>query len=318
MRRSLWLLCVIAVGCDPYLQRDGEYSNGAVDPVTFPPAYLGSGGDPMRSGQGSFTEIRAYAGGQQKGYFSFPFPAALLATGADPLKLTKAPNAYVFDPTACTPPKNYVYDRWRDDVRLDRQFNVFTALPTATWPLGALPTWSYLPVVSEVPVAYGGPCQGVKTDTTLGAYMPSGRYLANALIDVPAPVYRVGQSAANSNGLTVQQYGWYKHYLVAYLDGGVVPVANDHMVTQRLYYPRSMIMDGMTTAAGSLGRGYDVLQAARGDAAYSPVCEVVTYDAGGIKTPADLPRDAAAIEAMYGMALRPGTPAYVFCFQVQP
>jgi hypothetical protein len=76
----------------------------------------------------------------------------------------------------------------------------------------------------------------------------------------------------------------------------------------------------MTTAApGRLGAGYDVLQARRGQPGYSPLCQVLTYDAGALKDSAALPRDAQAIEMMFAPeTLLPATPAYVYCLQVTP
>ena len=60
----------------------------------------------------------------------------------------------------------------------------------------------------------------------------------------------------------------------------------------------------MTMAAGARGAGYDVLQAKRGDADYSPVCEVFTYDAGMPLGPRrQLPKSAEAIEAMFRTAM---------------
>src|SRR5688572_26560991 len=52
----------VLVACDPYDRRQGEYHAGPVDPVNFPPEYLGDGGDRNRTGAGSFTAIPAYAG----------------------------------------------------------------------------------------------------------------------------------------------------------------------------------------------------------------------------------------------------------------
>jgi hypothetical protein len=79
--------------------------------------------------------------------------------------------------------------------------------------------------------------------------------------------------------------------------------------------------DGKTSMAdGKVRSGYDVLAAARGQAGYSPVCEVMTYDAGMPLPVEMLPRDAAVIEAMFNtMAapLRPASPPYAYCLQVR-
>ncbi len=340
------LAATAAGGCNPYNQRSGEFSAGAVDPVSFPPAYVGTGGDRTRPGRGSFTELRAYAGGTPIGYYSFPFsttqlPAMPSATnpvfplrildGGMPYAKVPTPTTYVFDPSQpCTPPAGYTYDPYRDEVHYDQQGPIFTALPTATYTAGSLATWSYVPVVAESMVrAPGVTCQGIKSLETLqasaaGVGAPDGNYLAYAIIDVAAPVYRVGETAATSSGFGVQKLGWYNHYIVGYLDGGPVPTAPDpmdmtktNMVTQKLYYPRSMVIKPSGTFTGGIGFGYDVVEHARGDAGYSPVCQVFTYDTG-MATPVDqLPQDATTINAMYGSTIKPATVPYVFCLQVQ-
>ena len=339
-------------GCNPYNQRSGEFIAGAADPVNYPPAYVGTGGDRTRPGRGSFTELRAYAGGNPIGYYSFPFstsqlpamptkgvtifPLRVSDTGM-PYALVPTPTTYVFDPSVpCAPPPGYTYDPQRDDVPYDRQGPIFTALPTATYTAGALPTWSYVPVVAETLVqAPGLGCQAIKSEATLkasasGPGSPDGKYDAFAIIDVAAPVYRIGQTATTSNGIGVQKLGWYNHYIVAYLDGGQVPT--DHteidpntmmpdptkldMVPQKLYYPRSMVIKPSGTFPGGIGFGYDVVEHARGDAGYSPVCQVFTYDTGGATSVDMLPQDANTITTMYGATLKPAMVPYVFCLQV--
>jgi len=82
-----------------------------------------------------------------------------------------------------------------------------------------------------------------------------------------------------------------------------------------------------------LALNYDVIEAVRGDAAYSPICDVFTYNTPTNPTPtASLPKDAATIlndPATYGPLQRPTAPAagsivpsdvtppYVFCLQTQ-
>jgi hypothetical protein len=343
MRTStLFYLAVVAAACNPYNNRNGEFSAGAVDPVNFPPAYVGVGGDRTRSGRGSFTEVRAFANGNPIGYYGFPFSTTQLPTtggaSVDPLRLVDngmpyakvpSPTAYVFDPTSkCVPPDSYVYDPQRDEVRYDQQGPVFTVLPTATYNPGALATWSYVPVVAETPVsAPGEACQMIKSETTLKANAssmggPDGKYLAWAMIDVAAPVYRVGQTSSTSSGVGIQQTGWYNHYIVAYLDGGYVPTntpadnSKTTMVTQKLYYPRSLVIKAGNMLPGGFGFGYDVLQAARSDGAYSPVCAMFTYDTGMAVDSTMLPKDEATILAMYGATVKPATVPYQFCLQV--
>lgn len=350
MRRlavGVWLAATAASGCNPYDQRSGEYIAGAADPVSYPPAYVGAGGDRTRPGRGTFTELRAFAGGNAIGYYSFPFSTTQLpatpstANPVSPLRLADngmpyakvpTPTTYVFDPAApCAAPSSYSYDPQRDDVRYDQQGPIFTALPSATYAAGALPTWSYVPVVAEALVgAPGQACQAVKSEATLKASafganaVPDGHYLAYAIIDVAAPVYRVGETAATSSGVGVQKLGWLNHYIVAYLDGGEVPTEAEpmdptktQMHAQKLYYPRSMVMKGSSTVAGGIGFGYDVLEHARGEDGYSPVCQVFTYDTGVATAVEMLPQDAATITAMYGSTLKPATVPYIFCLQVQ-
>ncbi|HEX9103537.1 MAG TPA: hypothetical protein VF997_15100 [Polyangia bacterium] len=332
-------------GCNPYNQRAGEFIAGAADPVNYPPAYVGTGGDRTRPGRGAFTELRAYAGGNAIGYYSFPFsttqlpampsaanpvfPLRLLDNGV-PYAKVPTPTTYVFDPSVpCRPPAGYVYDPQRDDVPYDQQGAIFTALPSATYTAGALPTWSYVPVVAEaLAQAPGLGCQAIKSEATLkasagGAGAPDGNYLAYAIIDVAAPVYRVGQTATTSNGIGVQKLGWFNHYIVAYLDGGAVPTEPEptdatktQMHAQKLYYPRSMVTKGTNTFPGGIGFGYDVVEHARGDAGYSPVCQVFTYDTGAATPVEMLPQDATTITSMYSATLKPATVPYVFCLQV--
>jgi hypothetical protein len=79
--------------------------------------------------------------------------------------------------------------------------------------------------------------------------------------------------------------------------------------------------DGMpmtTMSPGRLGAGYDVLQARRDDLAYSPLCQVLTYDTTTPMDPAALPKDAAAIEATFPKeSLLPASPPFVYCLQVR-
>ncbi|MCU1281980.1 MAG: hypothetical protein JWM53_5526 [bacterium] len=344
MRAFSVFLLFAATACNPYSQRSGEFIAGAVDPVNFPPAYVGTGGDRTRPGRGTFTELRAYAHGGPIGYFSFPFSTTQLpATAAaaamvDPLRVidrgkpyakVPTPTAYLFDPsTPCSAPPGYVYDQRRDDVPLDQQGAIFTGLPTATINPGALPLWSYVPIVAETVVqAPSLPCQAIKSEETLKANAvagggPDGKFLAWPIIDGDAPVYRVGETSATSSGWGVQKLGWYNHYIVAYLDGGYVPttLSDDGsgivMVTQQLFYPRSMVTKGTSTFPGGLGFGYDVVEAVPGDANYSPVCAVYTYDVGMAVTVDQLPQDVDTIKALYSSTFKGGSPAYVYCLQV--
>jgi hypothetical protein len=258
-----------------------------------------------------------------------------------------AATAFAFD-QKCQAPPNYAWDpahMQTDEARLDQQGSIFTALPRATYVAGMAATSTYAPAVQRIPVsAPDQPCQKLKSaEAVMKAGLnttPDGALLAWLIIDPAAAVFPPGKSAANDPGIGLQSWGWYNGYLLAYLDGGQFPVGGDIVTdamgtrivirvrTQKLYYPRSMVTmtralpDGtmMTTMApGRIGAGYDVLQARRDQPRYSPLCEVLTYDAGAPKDSSALPRDAEAIEAMFPRAsLLPANPPYVYCLQVTP
>lgn len=338
------LLLFAATACNPYTQRSGEYIAGAVDPVNFPPGYVGTGGDRTRPGRGTFTENRAYAHGNPVGYFSFPFSTTQLPATAtagamvDPLRVidkgkpyakVPTPTVYAFDPAMpCMVAPGYVYDQRRDDVPYNIQGPIFTALPTATYTPGFTPLYSYVPIVSEAIVqAPSLPCQAVKSQETLMANAtmgggPDGKFLAWPIIDGDAPVYRYGDTAATSSGWGIQKLGWYNHYIVTYLDGGYVPTGPSDdgtgtvMITQSIFYPRSPVTKGMTTFNGGLGFGYDTLEAMPGDANYSPVCAVYSYDLGNTVTVDQVPQDAATIKAMYASTFVADRTKYIYCLQV--
>ena len=175
---------------------------------------------------------------------------------------------------------------------LDQQWNVFTFLPDrfTSFPIGALPTWSYRPIVAEVPVqTVNLDCQAVKSERTLlkqadaGSIgvprgepesdkkigrlgKPDGKFLAWALIDPGAAVARVNTrvdvvQGGAVTGSGIQKYGWYGQFIVAYIDGGYIPTEpgpnvagapTTRMRTQRLYYPRSAVYRDGTSPAGAM------------------------------------------------------------------
>lgn len=343
MRKTLVLaLLMAAPACNPYERYgEGEFYAGTVDPVDFPPAYLGQKGDP-KTGGGTVTPHAAFAGatGRRVGIYTFAF-GDTQAMAANPLDVGHAPPAYVFDPQAtspfpamprCTPPKGYVYDAHRDAYRFDEQGNIFTVLPDKKA--------GYMPVVSEIPVTSGNePCQDIKSEETVLARkdvvvgMPSGRYLAWALVDPRAPVAGLDEMPDPNLGvlgITTQKWGWFNHFLVAYVDGGFIPTMAvpdtsatampgdmvTQAVTQKLYFPTSipgtdpMTMMPAATMATGPGTGYDLVEAARGDAGYSPVCQVFSF------TPAD-PMNPPTTIAAIDMATVMDTKTYVYCLQVQ-
>lgn len=366
---SLSLALTGLSGCDVYERWDGEEVNaGPVDAQNFPPDYLGAGANRQRAGSGSFTGARAYAQGQALGHYLFSFSNTQRAakapltvrTGDKTVSAVPTPSAYVFDPSSerpqCKAPEGYEFDAQHDDVRHDDQGIIFTALPATTYTPGTEPTWSYVPVVSQVPVESSGQaCQAIKSEKSVVARQdvrvpltttvsgkqvgtPDGTFRALAIIEPGAAVYRYTSTSTArdpATGVGLQKWGWYNQYLLAYLDGGTIPTQEVtvngtpevRMVTQKLYYPRSQVTVGTTNRSVGVGQGYDVVEAIRGEPGYSPVCEVLTYDAGGPLTADQLPRSAADVVARFGATLQkpvknfgdrsPVGDAYVYCLQVE-
>lgn len=285
----------------------------------------------------------------------------LVRNDGKPVAAAPTPSAYVFDvdsaSSGCEVPEGYVFDAARDDVSYKEQGVIFTSLPTATYTAGAEPTWSYAPLISRVQVtSHGVGCQGLKSEAgvlasreievplvanSLGQQVsvPDSTYHAYAIIEPGAAVYRYDSTSTvkePATGVGLQKWGWYNQYLLAYLDGGEVPTtqvtATDgkvqvRMVAQKLYYPRSQVTIGGTAKTVGLGQGYDTLTARRGEPGYSPICQVLTYDAGVALTEAELPKSAAEVESRYGATLRAPTKnpgdkspvgdAYVYCLQLE-
>ncbi len=290
---------------------------------------------------------------------SSPTAALTVRSDGKPTSAAPTPSAYVFDPDTerpkCKAPEGYEYDALRDDVRYDDQGVIFTRLPTATYNPGAEPTWSYVPIISRVQVtSHGESCQSIKSEKALVASrdvevalttlangtmvgIPDSTFHAYAIIEPGAGVYHYDAAGKRNpeTGVGLQKWGWYNQYLLAYLDGGPVPTeeatANNvpvvRMVAQKLYYPRSQVTVGSSNRTVTIGQGYDVLEATRGDPGYSPVCQVLTYDAGGPLTPDQLPKSAAEVVARFGGTLRPPVKnagdrspvgdAYAYCLQLE-
>jgi hypothetical protein len=358
---SLFFSLLAGLGCDPYGNfNDPDQPLGPVDPVLFPPANVGTGGDRKRPGRGRFSEITAYVAGAPVGYFSYPLPTP--AAGTDPLRVLEqgqpyepvpTPAAYVFDGNdgsafpeeeryPCTPPPDYRYVPQRDAVDYSKQGPVFAKLPEATYTEGALPTTKYVPVVAEAGmVSRGFACQQLKSvsrirDVAGMLPAPTGKYLAWLIIDPGAPVYtRENPTGGPMDlGIGLQRWGWYNRYLLAFLDGGYLPVEEAmatittvdgpvmgkvmRMRPQRLFVPRQVRTD-MGVSAGRAGAGYDVLEFRRGGPAYSPLCQLWSYGDPAAPLPiAELPTSAEAILARPDLNASAATPAsYVFCLQVR-
>jgi hypothetical protein len=299
-------------------------------------------------------------------------PASFISLRVRGANAVPTPMAYVFDTTG-TPPnplpstasciKDHDYDPFKDDVRYDEQGSIFSSMPTANWAGGSLPSWSYVPIVQEVPVTSNGEkCQDIKSQETLlkrtdvtvqkgdpspdgtPTAVPDGKYLAWGVIDPGSPVFRVGETANNSNGLgcpsTInadgvrvptgapcrpgQKFGWFNRFLVAYIDGGYIPTtgpaATLRMRTQRLFYPRQI--GTRTTGAGiGLGVSNDVIEFARSDTAnYSPLCQVISYVSPTDPPPNNLTA-VLALQASFAPPPVPPaggtiTPTFIFCLQV--
>lgn len=356
LRKSALLLALSALtpACNPF-DRSGDYYAGPVDPKPFPDQYKGVGFSESEA-PGTITAFVATANDQAIEYFAFPAAAAHLRLRTESaMGIRDRPNAYVFDPAGddplpaakCIPPKGYVYDQRRDFVRFDEQGSIFTALPSAT----------YTGIVAEVPVVTNGmPCQGPKshedvvdrTDVTFPSGLmkppvgtpppakqlgvPSGKYLAWVIVD-PAADVQLARGPNPNTGLGPQQWGWFDHYLLAYIDGGYVPTVQtmvpgmmgnpDSLVTsaqtQILYAPNTIIdADGMMQmldptdpAETFYGHGFDVLEHKRGEPGYSPLCKLLTFTPTDPLTPE---RSAAQIAPTQ---LDPDPMITVYCLQVE-
>jgi len=332
--------CVLFAACDPYTRFVGESTAGAVDPVNFPAPYLGDGGDGKFPGSGVMNAIPATVADAPIGYYTFPYDGDLSLAVEGQLSV---PLAYDFDVLAkgkCVPPDGYVYDQQRDDVRYDQQGDIFTLLPDDP---------SYIPVVADVTVNPNGlPCQDTKSelnvvqrdDVTLdlipaphpdevGAHptgKPSGHFMARAVIDPSIDVRFPDGSVDPNTGLGPQTWGWYQRYLLAFIDGGEVPVLDKdvvnstgqaqrvtQMVTQALYFPTQHPgtddQGNTVPVPGNQGEGFDVLDATRGGMGYSPLCEVFSFD------PVDPMAPETSVAAIDQSTVQP-TGTFVWCLQV--
>lgn len=326
-----------AAACNPYERLVGDYNAGAVDPIKFLAPYLGAGGSAKMPGGGVFQYSAGTVRGAKVAYYALPL-AGSQANRADPLDLeaANAPIAYSFDPDPlhpqndsdkCTKAEGYTYDRYRDAVRFDRQGNIFVKLPVDS---------SYVPIVQEVQVASKtNPCQDIKSEDNLitrgdiavdlapppeeivdgkPSGRPSGRFLLWALIDPAADVQLPDMKLDPVTGLGPQRWGWFQRYMVAYLDGGVIPtqVASPggklRMATQNLYFPTTVRDDMGMDQAGDMGMGLDILEFKRGEDGYSPVCKVLSFD------PKDTTMPETSVAEIDPATIK-DTGTYVYCIQ---
>jgi hypothetical protein len=305
MRHRLWLLGLLAAGCNPYHNLDGDFYLGPVDAEKFQAAYLGQGFDPSSNAGTIVPSYAGIAGGDVIAYYAFP-------AGPDALVIDKVGGGsrapvYIFDGDSATdsdkcqkPSADYSYDVQRDFVRFDRQFNVFEDDSPAP-PLPDDP--AYVPIYAEVPVTSNGEgCQSIHSAEGLvsnagvtlkkgdrpsdenahAVGIADGKYLALAAIDPRATVLFADGTVNDSTGLGAGRFAWFNHMLLEYVEGGVVPTVQaaipdpnggpDQMViaaqTATLFVPNALVdAMGMPVCAGldCLGQGADLLVGTGGD-----------------------------------------------------
>ncbi len=312
------------------------------------------------STNGSFAAVWAWVDGVKVGYYPFPVPDGSDPTVIETLTVKRA-QAYVFDGDAAndtksctTPSTDYIFDQRRDFVRFDRQGSVFSEKQAAADGLG-LPGErdrfgqpSYIPIYSEVAVTSNGEgCQTVKSaeglvanaKLTLTTVPPppfattqhatgatTGKYLAWAVIDPGADVTFADGSLDPKTLLGPQRWGFYNHYLVAYIDGGYLPTEvttdpdGNKFVSaheQALYAPDNITDKDLNVVPGGPGIGLDVLEGVRGSAKYSPLCHVFSYFHDPSTPPATSVAEVMA-SAMQAPPMQNGlvdTKTYVYCLQ---
>lgn len=152
-------------------------------------------------------------------------------------------------------------------------------------------------------------------DHALPIARPSGKFLAYAIID-PAAEVRMPTKRSNCAaalgptnlkscedvitqktdalpipGLGPQRWGWYQQYLLAYLDGGYIPLSSVAPASckskmcfkiQNVYYPdKVQVVDAETGKTvekpGTLGMGLDIMDYKRGEDQYTPICHVWSF-----------------------------------------
>ena len=345
LRRTLLLAAVAGLpACNPYQNFDGEYYAGPIDPTNFAAPYVGTLPGTADQSGGEIDPMMATINGKSAAYYLFPFGSAEgTAESMDPLDVSVAGDAYVFDPTQtsafpspgkCKAPDHYVFDQRTEAYRHDEQGTIFTVLPSSD---------GYVPVVNEIPVASNGEaCQSIlskaavtskRSDITVGK--ADGKLLAFAVVDPGANV--VGPDFGLP-GLGPIHQGFYNHYLLAFIDGGYIPTvdvpedmanmipAHTDYKTQRIFFPTSIpvtttdmttMMDVTKPGPGMLGAGFDILEAARGDANYSPVCEVWSYDPDVDQNMIPVPEVSIGDLTATEMASAMSTGTFVYCFQVE-
>ena len=196
---------------------------------------------------------------------------------------------------------------------------------------------TYVPIIAEVEVkSNGNPCQDIKSEATLvkrndvsldlvpppegvvdalPTGKQNGRFRAFAVIDPAAEVTtpkppmegngarrhadRTPQPSAPSStkGIGPQRWGWYKQYLLAYLDGGNIPLQVINPMGKLRAAPRTCLCPAPPCsgiprprcseedAVAGPGIGPDVMEHRRGEEGYSPICRVWTFDPADTMNP---------------------------------
>ena len=360
MNRLAWAQLLAATAalsaCSPWSYGEGDFFAGTVDATNYPADYqFGT----EKEAAGSLSPVvAATLSSSIVLTYNLAMPAAQtagadengipeLALALEPVDLVGyAPpspaTVFNFDPTAsepfatpqkCTAPTNYVFDARLEGYRKDYQGPIFTALPDE----------GSVPYLAEVAVSTKAmKCQTLKDQERLlkskDVTVPITKATAIGEEDSPTPsgklvLYypvnpRVSVEPADQNtGFGAQMWGWFNHYLFAYIDGGYLPTQQFSIDTgevdpdtmapillefegirpQHWYYPAtrpgalrdpdtgeiSFPIDPDTgeynfVAAGGPGLSNrsaafagavtDLVDAARGEAGYSPVCELCEYE----------------------------------------
>ncbi|WNG21436.1 hypothetical protein [Cystobacter fuscus] len=213
-----------------------------------------------------YQEVKAWFNGEERPFYNLgliaksSLPEATLA--ADSVKAI----AYDF-PEGCKPGKEY--NQRTDAYREDTQYSVFDTLPLAVTGNNAPLVLPFVRVKNWAGVSQYT-CNAIKNDQSLkdgvfgGSPDDSDTLSLRAVVDLTyLPV--TPSPAANP---VVTSWGWYKGLLLAYFDGGPVPVADNGNVKT---------MDGVwikPTTSGAQPTDPDarlLFQARPGEADWSPV-----------------------------------------------
>lgn len=393
MKRLAWAYLLAASAfvpaCSPWNYGTGDFYAGTVDPAKYPAIYTGGG---TKQSSGVFIPVQAATlSAATILTYALDVPANQSAaadeTGIPELTLAIEPIdaagyfpdspslVYTFDATAtepypatslCTAPTNYVFDARTESYRRDYQGLIFTQIPQT----GGDP---FVPYMAEVAVTSKSlKCQGIKDDEgilknkdvtvpivpadplqpgTVDEPKPSGKLVALYPVDPRAQV-----EPSDTSGWGSQKWGWYKHYLFAYIDGGYIPtqqvsvdIGEDEPLTfaamrpQKWFFPATRpasVEDPDTgdisfpkdpdtmeyefidaggpglsnNAAEFAGAITDVVEAARGEAGYSPICELCTFEGTTADWDAFLV-DGNPLPLFSNTATATCTGTYVYCPQ---